>query len=320
MAKRIVLFGLMAALIALFFSCSSPVAPADPGASPSTEASTPEGGTPPSSEEGEPLEGTIRVATFNIQIFGPTKISRPNVLDTLAHIATRYDVIAIQEVGSNGTPTEETATLVMDSYIAKVNETAGAGLYAYVRGHQYAIVYRTDRLAVEESRLYTGTQTFTYQPLVANMRMIEGNFDFSILTVHTSPDLAGSEIPALKVAMQELVTQYDEPDVICLGDFNADGSYYDEGTEDFLAGWEGYFTGVPNDADTTVATSSNTYDRIQMSSSLQSDFVGNWDVLRFSDYYDVSVLEGATTTAGTESALSDHYPVWCEFHIDRDDN
>lgn len=31
-------------------------------------------------------------------------------------------------------------------------------------------------------------------------------------------------------------------------------------------------------------------------------------------------LEGTSTTAGTESALSDHYPIWANFKVNSDTN
>lgn len=95
----------------------------------------------------------IRIASFNIQIFGTTKTARPNVLWTLAHIATRYDIIAIQEVGSNGTPSDSTATTVMNKYVAAINGIAGSGAYSYVRGHQYAFVYRNATITKKGSGL-----------------------------------------------------------------------------------------------------------------------------------------------------------------------
>jgi len=257
-----------------------------------------------------PDGSTLRIGSFNIEQFGTTKTSRPNTLTVLAQIATTFDVLAIQEVGSNNSSAlESTCITVMDAYVSRINQLAGANAYAYVRGNQYAIVYRKSEVELVSSSLYSGSASFTYQPLTANFKSRAGNFDFAMLVIHTSPSVAVSEIPALKTAMAEVSTEYAEPDVICLGDFNADGSYFDEGTGDGLAGYSGYLTIIPNTADTTVASSSNTYDRIQLTSSLTTDYTATWDVIRFTDDYDVSICEGTATTTGTESALSDHYPV-----------
>jgi len=268
--------------------------------------------------------GTIKIGSFNIEIFGTTKISRANVLYTLAHIATRYDIIAIQEVGSNGTPTETTATTVMNTYIAKINEIAGAGAYSYVRGHQYAFVYKNSVITKKASQLYSGSKTFTYPPLAGNFSVKNGTFDFAMLTIHTSPTVATTEIPALTTAMSEVRTLYSEQDVICLGDYNADGSYYSPGSSGGdLAGFASstYITVIKNGTDTTVSpNNSYTYDRMQLFTASAEDYAGVKGVLKFSDYYNISTLEGTTTTAGTEGALSDHYPIWAEFYVGRDTN
>jgi len=41
---------------------------------------------------------TLRIGAFNIQIFGVSKASKPEVMDILADIIRTYDVIAIQEI------------------------------------------------------------------------------------------------------------------------------------------------------------------------------------------------------------------------------
>jgi deoxyribonuclease-1-like protein len=263
----------------------------------------------------------LRIGSFNIEIFGPTKESRENTLSVLAQIATTFDVLAIEEVGSNAsTALESTCITVMDTYVARINQIVGSDAYAYVRGNQYGIVYKKDKFRSVSSALYSGTQSFSYTPLTAYFRTISGNLDFSMLVIHTSPSLAVSEIPALKVAMGEVSTQYSEPDVICLGDFNADGSYYTEGTGTDLSGFDSssYISAIPNSFDTTVASSANTYDRIELSSSMASDYTSSSGVIQIGQVYDVTVCEGTATTAGTESAVSDHYPVWAEFYVDRD--
>ena len=72
------------------------------------------------------------------------------------------------------------------------------------------------------------------------------------------------------------------PNVILAGDYNADGSYFDEDTLWPTLFDEAVGTGtlgdafvqiVDNSIDTTVASGSNTYDRIIISVSLQSDSI-----------------------------------------------
>jgi endonuclease/exonuclease/phosphatase family metal-dependent hydrolase len=269
----------------------------------------------------ESQKDKVRIGCYNIQIFGKSKVERPNTLTVLAKIASTYDVLAIEEVGSNGsTASDETCTAVMDAYVDRINQIAGANTYSYVRGNQYAIIYRTNDFSVIASGLYSGSQSFTYRPLTAYFKSTTGNLDFAMIVIHTSPAKAKTEISSLKAAMTDVANQYSEPDVICLGDYNADGSYYTEGTGTNLEGFTSpdYITAIPNSADTTVAASSNTYDRIELSSSMDSDYDGTWGVIEPGKVYDMKVLEGTKTTTGTEAAISDHYPVWAEFYIDRD--
>jgi deoxyribonuclease-1-like protein len=269
----------------------------------------------------EETNSTIRIGSFNIEQFGPTKTSRNNTLSVLAQIASTYDLLAIEEVGSNNSSaTEQTCISVMNTFVSRINEITGTNTYEYIRGNQYALIYKASRFAISKSGLYNGSQSFTYQPLIAYINLKNSSFDFSIIVIHTSPSVANTEIPALKTAMSEISTEYSEPDVICLGDYNADGSYYTEGSGTDLAGFVSptYITVIPNSADTTVAASSNTYDRIELSSSMATDYASVWGVLQPGEVYDVTKCEGTATTAGTEEALSDHYPIWAEFYIDKD--
>lgn len=210
----------------------------------------------------------------------------------------------------------------MDAYISRINEVADKNVYSYVQGNQYAFVFRTDRVRLNRYSIYSGSQNFSFTPLTANFKTaVDGaNFDFSMIAIHTSPGKAGDEIPALKTAIDEIRDLYSEPDVLCAGDYNADGSYYDEGSEEWLSGFDNeyYITGIGNSADTTVAASDNTYDRIQMTKSVSSDYSGNSGVFRFDEIYDITECEGGRTTAGTAKAISDHYPAWCEYYTDRD--
>jgi endonuclease/exonuclease/phosphatase family metal-dependent hydrolase len=262
---------------------------------------------------------TVRVGAFNVQMFGESKAKKANVMTALARIASTYDVLAIEEVGSNASAaSDESCASVMDAYLRRINELAGADAYAYCRGDQYAILYRRSAFALQGSSPYSGSQSFSYRPLAAYFKAKAGNLDFAMLVIHTSPPKAKEEIPALRTAMAEVARQYGEPDVVCLGDFNADGGYFTEGSGTALAGFDGFISAIGNGEDTTIASSSNTYDRIELSSSMSPDFSGNAGVFRFGESMDVSLCEGSEKRRGTESAVSDHYPVWAELYLSRD--
>ncbi len=272
----------------------------------------------------------IKIGSYNMAILASTKTARPRTMEVLALIAADFDVMAMQEVGSNGsTASDESCVAAMEAYTARINQIEGGDLYAYVRGDQYAFVYRKDRLELKASGLYQGTRLFTYTPLVAWFQVRGRPLDFLLLTIHTRPSLAGTEVPSLAAAMDEVAGSYGEADVLCLGDFNADGSYYAEnpaasadggGGPSFLAGFPPgrYVSLVPNDADTTVAAESLAYDRMELTMAMSEDYAGSWGVVRPGEVYDLSECEGSEKSAGSERALSDHYPIWAEFNTTRD--
>jgi hypothetical protein len=50
-----------------------------------------------------------------------------------------------------------------------------------------------------------------------------------------------------------------------------------------------------------------------LSASMKGDFAGIWGILKPGELFDLSACEGGGDSAGSERALSDHYPVWAEF-------
>jgi len=264
---------------------------------------------------------SIGVASYNAAVLGAAKASRPGTMGALAAIVARFDLMALQEVGSNdSSASDESCDRVLAALVERAAEVSGGAPFAYLRGGQYAFVYRTDRLEAQALPAIASAGRFAYPPLSARFRAKGLPLDFVMITAHTRPSLAASEVPALADAMYEAAIAYGEPDVICVGDFNADGAYYDEGEASVLAAFPAgrFATVVPNDADTTVASGSLAYDRIELTSSMAGDWTGDWGVLRPADILDLSACEGTKTTAGTERALSDHYPVWARLSTTSD--
>src|SRR5262245_49506328 len=58
--------------------------------------------TPVTSTQPPPPRGNeaIRIASFNIQVFGETKVNNPEVMQVIVAILRNFDLIAIQEVRS----------------------------------------------------------------------------------------------------------------------------------------------------------------------------------------------------------------------------
>ena len=57
---------------------------------------------------------TVRIASFNIQVFGTSKMAKAHVVDTLAKVIRNFDVVAIQEVRAKSND-------VIPSFVKHVN-------------------------------------------------------------------------------------------------------------------------------------------------------------------------------------------------------
>jgi hypothetical protein len=75
-------------------------------------------------ERADPLK--IRVGSYNMAVLGDTKTARGGTMDVLAKIAAGFDILAMQEVGSNGsTASDESCARAMDAFIVEADEAAG---------------------------------------------------------------------------------------------------------------------------------------------------------------------------------------------------
>jgi len=98
----------------------------------------------------------LRIAAFNVQVFGRSKFSNDDVVATLVQIVQRYDIILIQELrDSTGT--------VIGSFLDRVNSSAAGVSYNISISdrlgrtnsrEQYVFMYRTDRVEIVRTFQY----------------------------------------------------------------------------------------------------------------------------------------------------------------------
>lgn len=172
-------------------------------------------------DEGSAAAGTIRIASYNIQVFGTSKIGKPHVMDILADVARRFDIIAIQEIRS----IDQT---VLPRFVDLIN--AGGASYAYLIGprlgrtsskEQYAFVYNSDRIELGQAPAYTVNDPedlLHREPIVASFRVRgpspERAFTFQLANIHTDPDETDTELDALAevfVAVQRVGGRRRDP-------------------------------------------------------------------------------------------------------------
>jgi len=254
---------------------------------------------------------TIQIASFNIQVFGKSKRNKPEVMKVLTDIVHKYDITAIQEFRD-----KEEKTLPF--FVQQLN-LVGNKNFSHIGSprlgrtsskERYAFVY--DPVTVEQiGKAYVWPDTqdiFEREPYIAYFK--SGDFDYVLINIHTKPDDATNEIMALETVVNDAITHYNEKDIIVLGDFNADGSYFNENIDSGIRSQD-YFWVINDSIDTTVAKSDNTYDRIVfLTQPTSKDYAEMFGVFRFDSAY--------VLTPEFTKKVSDHYPVYAVFNTNND--
>jgi len=268
-------------------------------------------GTTPVSTNAPPVVRngkTIRIAAFNIQVFGRSKISKPIVLDVLARITRHFDVIAIQEVRAKDQD-------ILPLFVEAINN--GGRQYDYVIGprlgrssskEQYAFVFDRASIEVDRQQLYTiddPDDLMHREPLVGWFRVrgpaANQCFTFSLVNIHTDPDEVADEVNVLDDVMRVVRDDgRNEDDVILLGDLNADDRHFGELGRVPQIAWA--ISGVP-----TNTRGTKQYDNIVFFANATREFMGRTGVFDFMREYNLTIDEALE--------VSDHLPVWAEFSI-----
>jgi len=252
----------------------------------------------------------IQIAAFNIQVFGKTKRSKPEVMEVLVDIAQEFELLVIQEVRDSS---KTTADIFLDELNAESEFT-----YAMYEGprvgrtsskEQYVLYYLPALFELEYAYTYPDDDdVFEREPLIAKLRA--GDFDFTLIVCHVKPEDAEAELQALEeVVSVVLEADPTEEDIILMGDFNADGSYLDEADLPVIYNPAEYHILIPDDLD-TMTTSDNTYDRmIIMDGTFDNEYVaGSAAVFSFD-------LEYGLTDEDFVQDVSDHYPIYAGFDV-----
>jgi deoxyribonuclease-1-like protein len=265
---------------------------------------------PPAVAPPTPMNGgpSIRIATFNIQVFGEDKASKPYVMATLASIIQRFQVVAIQEIR---TKNEYFIDEFLRNYVNKngrmYDKVIGPRLGRTDSKEQYAFLYDTAAIEVNPRCIFTVNDPddlLQREPLVAMFRVrgppAQQAFTFVLIDMHTEPKTVKQEMDALGQVYQAVRRACPgEDDVILLGDLN---------TDDQHLGDLGRIAGIMPIVQHTFTNTHQThqYDNIIIHRPSTTEFMGHWGVLNVQKEFGLS-LEQALQ-------VSDHFPVWAEFN------
>jgi len=253
---------------------------------------------------------TIRIATFNIQVFGENKLNDPEVMRTIVAILKNFDLIAIQEVRA-------VSQEVLPQLVAMLNAD-GKFHYDYALGprlgrtsskEQYAFVFDQASIEIDPYQLYTvdDPDRLLHRPPLVGWFRARGPppqqaFTFSLATIHTDPDEVDVELDILDdVFFKVRDDGRNEDDVILLGDFNANESHLRQ-----LGQVAGLVKVVTGQTPTNTLRSAQ-YDNILFHSAATTEFTGRGGVYDF--------FRDFNLTQDQAQRVSDHMPVWAEFSV-----
>tara|TARA_Y100000766_G_scaffold245633_1_gene225637 strand:- start:3141 stop:4112 length:972 start_codon:yes stop_codon:yes gene_type:complete len=265
--------------------------------------------------ESRERQDVVRIATFNIKIFGETKMGKADVVSELVNITLRYDMVVVQEIKDldQTVPYDFLDAINAQSnvtYAIALSERSGQQQDDQGSQEQYAFYYRTSRFNLESSWLHNDSELdeFQREPFISTFQMLSTNGtvlqDITLITLHTKPANAVNETASLHNVVETYKENTTVSDIVVLGDFNADCSYastYELNQLDIRD--PDYLWVVPDSADTTFSENTHcAYDRIVLTSDVDGRFFGRWGVDR----------------SMTSSDVSDHFPVWFDLDIRED--
>jgi deoxyribonuclease-1-like protein len=293
-----------------------PAQPALPPVQPASSVTAPPPGVGP----------TIRIASFNIQVFGQKKAGNEAVMTTLIDVIRQFQVVAIQEIRTQD-------EYFMQNFVALLNRPLNqqdrARNYQFIIGprlgdsdstEQYAYVFDADRIECSRTSAYTvgdPDNLLQREPYVATFRTSGVNpdvaFTFTLINVHTTPE----PVATLRRELDSLAEVYrvvrraggDEDDVIMLGDFNADDSYLGRKAGDSHLT---RLAQIPEITPLIHGVFTNTrqnklYDNIIIHQPSTTEYAGH------SGVYDI--MKQYNLPLALAEQVSDHFPVWAEFSV-----
>jgi len=229
---------------------------------------------------------SFTVANFNLQIFGTSKASDPELMDFYASMIKNHDIIFIQEIrDSSGEAFESLCNKVKDTHKCVTTGRAGRS----TSKEQYGIAMKKGIDIIDYKDYNPDSQDRWERPPVMITFKIK-DYNFTAWNIHTKPDDVPQEMEYLDQVVQ------DKGNVVVLGDLNADCNYYNNPLEPDFNDW---FWAVRDSDDTTVSQTDCAYDRIIVNANMLDEFLG-YDIYR----------------TGITKEVSDHYLVYAVFRAE----
>jgi len=226
---------------------------------------------------------SFTIANWNLQIFGQSKASEPEVMDFYDAKMSDYDIIFIQEIRDASGTAFPTLCQRMEGYECAVSQRDGRSSSK----EQIGVIYKENYELIELVDLADPDDVWERSPTMVKFN-VEG-YEFTAYNAHLKPDDVDAELNAMEEAI------INEGNVIVLGDLNADCDYYNPLLDGAFDSWNWL---IANSADTTVSQTDCAYDRIFVNDDMK-----------------LEIGESGVDKEGINKTFSDHYLVFTEVKI-----
>jgi endonuclease/exonuclease/phosphatase family metal-dependent hydrolase len=265
-------------------------------------------------------ESSLKVAAFNIQIFGVSKMSKPDVVQSLVAILSEFDVVLIQEIrDASGISIMDLLDLLNQNNPSPFALALSPRLGRTRSKEQYAYLYRSDLLQLTSDEVLDDPEDhFEREPYLAHFRHLQSGRTLAFLGAHLSPRTADLEMNALADQVDLTLDQLDDQEeLIVFGDFNADCRYLTqtEREQDRVLNHQELHSYITDDFDTTTRSTECAYDRLlsTLEPTETQTYEGDESGISEAGVFEYDAFFGYDVELTQD--ISDHYPVWAEIHL-----
>ncbi|CAG5133207.1 unnamed protein product [Candidula unifasciata] len=236
----------------------------------------------------------LSVGSFNVKWFTVAKSADEGILNIVADIIRRYDVMLMMEIRDDvhQTAMNRLWELVNASSPYGLSLSQPLGRYSNYYREQYAFFYRLGKAYLVDTEPYSiliKTSPTSSEPGIA------------FIGVHTQPKNTMTEMASMVEVTDFILRHWSTDKAVILGDLNADCRYMSTSAlaQTPLKMDQRFTWLIPDTADTTVSPQTNcAYDRIIVTDPVQHSAAS---VYNYETQYALSSQEA--------KAVSDHYPV-----------
>ncbi|CAG5118334.1 unnamed protein product [Candidula unifasciata] len=249
----------------------------------------------------------LSVGSFNVKWFTVSKSADESILNIVADIIRRYDVMLMMEIRDNVGQT------AMNRLWELVNATSPYGLsLSQPLGRntsnyreQYGFFYRIGKAYLVDSVQYddSSNDEFEREPysVLIKTSAKSSKPGIAFIGLHTQPKTTVAEMTSLIKVADFVLSHWNTDKVVILGDLNADCRYMSKKAlaKTPLRTDKRFTWLIPDTADTTILPQTNcAYDRIIVTESVKHK---DASVFNYQKEYSLSLDQA--------KAISDHYPV-----------